>query len=103
MDMRENDAHGLREAFAWANDPRRQSGSFRHVPLDILAIGLCAIATSDGFNEMGDFGRAGEGRLGKFLALSRRIPDADTFRRAFEHMKPAQPDEMEKQQIHHGA
>ena len=41
MNMRENDAFGLREAFAWVNDPRRQSGNFRHMLLDILVIGLC--------------------------------------------------------------
>ena len=91
MDIRESDALGLREAFAWANDPRRQSGNFRHVLLDILVIGLCAIATGgDGFNEMEDFGRAREGWLRKFLALPHGIPDADTFRRVFERMNPPQ-------------
>jgi len=91
MNMRENDAFGLREAFAWVNDPRRQSGNFRHMLLDILVIGFCAIATSgDGFNEMEDFGRAREGWLVKFLALPRGIPDADTFRRVFGRMNPPQ-------------
>jgi len=92
MDIRENDALGLREAFAWASDPRRQSGNFRHMLLDILVIGLCAMATGgDGFNEMEDFGMTREGWLRKFPALPHGIPDADTFRRVFERMNPPQP------------
>jgi len=91
METAGQNAPGLREAFAHIEDPRRQGGNFRHLLLDILVIGLCSTATgSECFSEMEDFGNGREAWFRKFLTLKHGIPDADTFRRVFERLNPAQ-------------
>jgi len=82
----------LKECISEVGDKRRTShGHVLHRFEDIIIIGLCAVI-SDGedFADMEMFGRERESWLRRFLELPNGIPDADTFRRVFEAVDPAE-------------
>ena len=82
----------LKECISEVGDKRRTShGHVLHKFEDIIIIGLCAVI-SDGedFADMEMFGREREAWLRRFLELPNGIPDADTFRRVFEAVDPAE-------------
>lgn len=80
----------LRAMLAKVEDPRRTNkGNIRHKLEDIIIIGLCSlICNGNDFSDMEDFGEARQAWLKQFLELPNGIPDSDTFRRAFERLKP---------------
>lgn len=71
-------------------EPRRTNkGNIRHKLADIIIITLCAmICRCDSYDAVEYFGHEREASLRKFLELPNGIPDADTFRRVFERLKP---------------
>ena len=82
----------LKKCISEVGDKRRTShGHVLHKFEDIIIIGLCAVI-SDGedFADMEMFGREREAWLRRFLELPNGIPDADTFRRVFEAVDPAE-------------
>ena len=84
----------LKEGIQNISEPRRTSyGNIRHKLEDIIIIGLCTvICDGEDFNDMEEFGREREQFLKDHLHLElpNGIPDADTFRRLFERLDPAE-------------
>lgn len=78
----------LIDCFTTLSDPRVER-TRRHLLIDILVIGFCAIlAGGDGFNDMEEFGKAKEAWLKTFLSLPNGIPTHDTFNRVFQALDP---------------
>jgi len=70
-------------------DPRRQSGYFRHRLVDIIVIAFCAILCgAQSYDDLEVFGKARYTWLSVFLELPNGIPSADTFERVFELLDP---------------
>jgi len=70
-------------------DPRRQSGYFRHRLVDILVIAFSAILCgAQSYDDLEEFGKARYTWLSVFLELPYGIPSADTFERVFELLDP---------------
>lgn len=85
------DVHGVIAAhFAELEDPRT-GPAIRHLLLDIVAIGLCAvICGADDWVEVQQFGEAKEPWFKRFLSLPNGIPSHDTFGRVFARLDAAQ-------------
>jgi predicted transposase YbfD/YdcC len=80
----------LSEYFGGLADPRRDH-TRRHLLLDIIVIGICAVLSgADDFEAVAAFGVAKEGWLRRFLALPNGIPSHDTFWRVFRALDPVQ-------------
>ena len=70
-------------------DPRRQSGCFRHRLSDIIVIAFCAILCgAQTYDDLEVFGKSRYTWLSVFLDLPNGIPSADTFERVFEVLDP---------------
>ena len=70
-------------------DPRRQTGCFRHRLVDIIVIAFCAILCgAQSYDDLEVFGKARYTWLSVFLELPNGIPSADTFERVFELLDP---------------
>jgi len=71
-------------------DPQQPWGTCGIKLEDILVIGLATLLdTGSDFEARERFGKEREAALRKFLALPSRIPDACTFFRVFQRIKPA--------------
>lgn len=80
----------LSEYFGGMADPRRDH-TRRHLLLDIIVIGICAVLSgADDFEAMAAYGVAKEEWLRKFLVLPNGIPSHDTFWRVFRALDPVQ-------------
>jgi len=91
MDLTEADIERMKACMSEVSDARRPGGHLRHKFLDILVIGLCSVTLrGEGFDEMEEVGREREAWFRQFLELPNGIPDADTFRRVFERVNPAE-------------
>ena len=85
----------LRESMRHIRAPRRGSGNFRHLLVDILVITLLAIICGcDSWEDIQDYGETKKKWLKTFLTLKKGIPGADTFRRLFERIKPEELEKM---------
>jgi len=90
----------LRESMRHIKDPRRGGGNFRHLLVDILVITLLGIICGcDSWEDIQDYGRTKEKWLKTFLTLENGIPGADTFRRLFERIDPAELEKMYREWI----
>jgi predicted transposase YbfD/YdcC len=80
----------IHEHFATLQDPRVNRRKL-HALMDVVIIALLAvIAGAEGWEDMEDFGEVRRAWLGTFLRLRNGIPSADTFRRVFEALDPAE-------------
>jgi predicted transposase YbfD/YdcC len=80
----------IQEHFASLQDPRVDRRKL-HALMDVVLIALMAvIAGAKGWDEMEDFGEVREPWLKTFLPLRNGVPSADTFRRVFEALDPAE-------------
>ena len=78
----------IHEYFKDLPDPRKDCRT-RHLLIDILTIGLCAVVGgAETFNDMELFGRSKEEWLRGFLELPNGIPSHDTFNRVFSMLSP---------------
>jgi len=84
-----NNVTKLVRAAKSVEDPRRQSGRFRHKLVDIIVIAFCAILCgAQSYDDLEVFGKARYTWLSVFLDLPSGIPSADTFERVFEVLDP---------------
>jgi predicted transposase YbfD/YdcC len=91
MELTKENMARMKACMSEVRDARRQGGHLRHKLLDILVIGLCTVIIRGAyFDEMEEFGREREAWFRQFLELPNGIPDADTFRRVFEKVNPAE-------------
>lgn len=78
------------ECFGSIEDPRVDRTK-KHLLLDILALGLCAvIAGAEGWEEIEDFGQDHFAWFNGFLGLPNGIPSHDTIARVFSALKPSE-------------
>ncbi len=78
------------ECFGKIQDPRVDRTK-KHLLLDIIALGLCAvIAGAEGWEEIEDFGQEHYAWLDGFLSLPNGIPHHETIRRVFWVLDAAQ-------------
>ena len=76
------------ECFNSIKDPRVERTK-KHLLLDIIALGLCAvIAGAEGWEEIEDFGQDHYAWFDGFLSLPNGIPHHDTIRRVFSALNP---------------
>lgn len=76
------------ECFGTIEDPRVDRTK-KHLLLDIIALGLCAvIAGAEGWEEIEDFGQAHYAWFDGFLGLPNGIPSHDTIARVFSALNP---------------
>ena len=76
------------ECFGVIEDPRVEL-TRKHLLLDILALGLCAvIAGAEGREEIEDFGQDHFAWFNGFLCLPNGITSHDTIARVFSALKP---------------
>jgi predicted transposase YbfD/YdcC len=79
----------LVQALQAVPDPRRQCKNLRHLLVDVLVIGFCAVLCGcEDFVEIAEFGRRKEAFFRRFLELLHGIPSHDTFRRVFQAVCP---------------
>lgn len=72
-------------------EDRRVNRRRLHAFEDIISIAiLSVICGAEGWEDMQEFGLAKQSWLSRFLALPNGIPSADTFRRVFEMIRPAE-------------
>lgn len=70
-------------------DPRRQSGNFRHLLVDVVVIALCGtLVGCQDFEEIVEFGGSKLDFFRQFLELPRGLPSVDTFERLFARLCP---------------
>jgi predicted transposase YbfD/YdcC len=76
-------------ALAAVPDPRRQCQNLRHLLVDVLVMGFCAVLCGcDDFVEIETFARKKADFFRRFLELPKGIPSHDTFRRVFQAVCP---------------
>src|SRR5262245_39014661 len=76
-------------ALAAVPDPRRQCQNLRHLLVDVLVMGFCAVLCGcEDFVELQTFARQKEDFFRRFLELPGGIPSHDTFRRVFQAVCP---------------
>jgi predicted transposase YbfD/YdcC len=81
----------LKDSISAVSDPRRKWGNVRHKLEDILIVALlCIICDGASFADMEIFCKERLDELKKFLELPNGAPDADTFRRVLQKIKPAE-------------
>jgi predicted transposase YbfD/YdcC len=79
----------LVQALQAVPDPRRQCKNLRHLLVDVLVMGFCAVLCGcEDFVEIEAFGRSKEAFFRRFLELLHGIPSHDTFRRVFQAVCP---------------
>lgn len=77
------------EAFAELPDPRREHPLKLHKLTDLVVIAVCAaIAKSETWEEIADYGVMKKDFLQRFLELPNGIPSHDTFNRVFSRLDP---------------
>lgn len=78
------------ECFGSIEDPRVDRTK-KHLLLDIIALGLCAVISgAEGWEEIEDFGQAHFAWFDGFLSLPNGIPSHDTIARVFSALKPSE-------------
>ncbi|MBX3415962.1 MAG: ISAs1 family transposase [Pirellulaceae bacterium] len=77
--------------FESITDPRIETSNRRHLLIDILVLGVCAMLSgAEGWKDMHNYGVARKHLFKKFLKLKSGVPSDDTFRRVFSAIKPEQ-------------
>jgi predicted transposase YbfD/YdcC len=80
-------------AFKTLRDPRIDRTK-RHSLVNVLVMALCgSICGAEGWDEIAMFSKARKAWFASFLDMPDGVPSADTFRRVFERLAPAQFEE----------